>query len=148
MSTTLQEAPIVSNESNIILEIRSLFDHYASVFIDLVLGKRTDIDKLFDYFSTPLRIIAPTFHRVIMDNPSMIDQNALGGEIKRLQQAGLASSTLEKCQISVISPAAALVDTIWLRHDNAGSLIAKIGVAYFVTKTAEGWRITSVINTF
>ena len=147
MSTTLQDTPMVSNESNIILEIRSLFDQYATVFVELVLGKRADIDKLFDYFSTPLRIIGPTFHRVIMDNPAMIDQNALGGEIKRLQQAGLAASTLEKCQIRVISPAAALVDTIWLRHDKAGSLIAKIGVAYFVTKTAEGWRITSVINT-
>ena len=47
----------------------------------------------------------------------------------------------------MLNARAALVDALWVRRDGAGALMARFGVIYLVTLTADGWRITSAVDT-
>lgn len=147
MTTTLEHASTSAvDKSDILLQVRSFVEHYALTFVELVLEKQTNIAVLLNFFSAPLRVIGSNFNLVMSSNDAMIGENALGGEIKRLRQAGFATSKLDQYQVNIITPEVVLVDTVWLRYDVTGALMARIGVIYLVTMTTDGWRITSVIN--
>ena len=142
-----QDAIPVSGEAEIVLQIRELFRHYGPTFVDLAVGKRSDIDALLEFYGAPLRFVGPTFHLVMKDDAAITGPDGMGGEIDRLRRDGFAGSTLDRCEISVLNPRAALVDALWLRRDDAGALMARFAVIYLVTLTPGGWRITSAVNT-
>ena len=133
--------------SKLVLEIRKMFDRYGPTFVALTDGSRSDLDALLNFYSAPLRFIGPTFHMVMKDNDDITGPDGVGGEIARLKKAHLSGSTLDKFEVRVLNPRAALVDTIWLRRDGEGKLIARYGVTYLVALTGDGWRITSAVNT-
>jgi hypothetical protein len=72
--------------------------------------------------------------------------DGIGGEIGRLRHAHFGGSTLDKCDIRVLNPKAALVDALWLRRDEGGNLMERFGVIYLVALTSAGWRITSAVS--
>jgi len=137
----------VPGEAGITSQIREFFRRYGANFVDLTIGKRSDVDALLEFYGAPLRFIGSTFHRVMNDSAAITGADGMGGEIDRLRRAGFAGSTLDKCQISVLNSRAALVDALWLRRDGAGALMARFGVIYLMTLTTSGWRITSAVNT-
>ncbi|MGJ7506275.1 DUF6841 family protein [Variovorax sp. GT1P44] len=137
----------VPGEARMTSQIREFFERYGATFVDLALGKRTDVDALLEFYGAPLRFIGSTFHMVMNDSAAITGSEGMGGEIDRLRHAGFAGSTLDRCQISVLNSRAALVDALWLRRDGAGVLMARFGVIYLVTLTAGGWRITSAVET-
>ena len=134
-------------DSRIVAEIRAFFARYGSTFVDLAVGKRSDMDALLAFYGAPLRYIGPTFHIVMKDDATITGPDGMGGEIERLRQANFAGSTLDKCDIRVLNSRAALVDASWLRRDTSGEIMARFAVLYLMALTTEGWRITSVINT-
>src|SRR6202048_527619 len=134
------------SQSKIITEIRELFDRYGPTFVDLADGERSDLNALLDFYSAPLRFIGSNFHMVMKDNEALTGEEGIGGEIGRLRHAHFAGSTLDKCDIRVLNPQAALVDALWLRRDEAGNLMERFGVIYLVALTSAGWRITSAVN--
>jgi hypothetical protein len=134
-------------DSKLVSEIREMFDRYGRTFVELTDGSRSDLDALLDFYSAPLRFIGPTFHMVMKDNGDITGPDGVGGEIGRLHEAHLSGSTLDKFEVRVLNPRAALVDTIWMRRDADGKLIARYGVTYLVALTIDGWRITSAVNT-
>ena len=140
MSTTT--API---ESRIVAEIHDLFRQYGPTFVDLTIGKRSDLEALLDFYSAPLRFIGSNFHMVMKDGGSITGEEGIGGEIRRLRQSHFSGSTLDKCDIKVLNAQAALVDAVWLRQDSAGA-VARFSVMYLVAQTAKGWRITSAVD--
>lgn len=132
-------------ESRIVSEIQELFKHYGPTFVDLAIGKRSDLDALLNFYGAPLRFIGSTFHMVMKDRDNITGEEGMGGEIRRLQRGHFAASTLDKCVIDVLNAQAALVHAVWLRQDSGGA-VAKFNVLYLVAHTAEGWRITSAVE--
>jgi hypothetical protein len=142
-----QHAVSTPGEAEIISQLREFFQRYGATFVELAVGKRSDVDALLEFYGAPLRFIGSTFHMVMKDSAAITGADGMGGEIDRLRRAGFSGSTLDKCQINVLNPRAALVDALWLRRDSAGALMARFAVIYLVTLTTGGWRITSAVNT-
>ncbi|WP_166360321.1 hypothetical protein [Pseudomonas akapageensis] len=142
-----QHAIWVAGEAEIISRLRGFFQRYGATFVELAVGKRSDMDALLEFYGAPLRFVGSTFHMVMKDDAAIIGADGMGGEIDRLRCAGFAGSTLDKCQISLLNPQAALVDALWLRRDGTGAVMSRFGVIYLVTLTTGGWRITSAVNT-
>ena len=136
----------VPNESKIISDIHKLFDRYGPLFVDLAVGRRSDMDALLEIYSAPLRFIGSDFHMIMADKAAIIGKEGIGGYIYGLQNDNFGGSTLDKCDITVLNARAALVDAIWLRHDVAGDLLERFGATYLVALTSEGWRITSAVD--
>src|SRR6266853_4429744 len=147
MNRSEQKALLTANESNIVSDIHKMFERYGPTFVDLAIGKRSDMDALLEFYGAPLRFIGPTFHMVMKDNAAITGPDGMGGEIDRLRQANFAASTLDRCKINVLNDRAALVDALWLRRDAEGTLLARFAVIYLVTLATDGWRITSAVNT-
>src|ERR1700719_5399216 len=134
------------SQSKKIPEIREFFDRYGPTFVDLADGERSDLNALLDFYSAPLRFIGSNFHMVMKDEEDITGEEGIGGEIGRLRHAHFAGSTLDKCDIKMLNPQAALVDALWLRRDEVGNLMERFGVIYLVALTSAGWRITSAVN--
>ena len=132
-------------EAETISQLREFFQRYGATFVDLAIGKRADLDALLEFYGAPLRFVGSTFHMVMPDSAAITSADGMGGEIDRLRRAGFAGSTLDRCEIKVLNPRAALVDSLWMRRDGAGALMARFGVIYLVTLTTGGWRITSAV---
>jgi hypothetical protein len=147
MTPSKTSADLTVNESRIIADIHEMFGRYGPTFVELAVGKRTDMDALLDFYGAPLRFIGPTFHLVMQDNSAITGPNGMGGEIDRLRRANFGASTLDKCNVQVLNDRAALVDALWLRHDRSGALLARFAVTYLVALTKDGWRITSAVST-
>src|SRR6266849_8857406 len=147
MNRSEQKALLTANESNIASDIHKMFERYGPTFVDLAIGKRSDMDALLEFYGAPLRFIGPTFHMVMNDNAAITGPDGMGGEIDRLRQANFAASTLDRCNVSVLNDRAALVDALWLRRDDKGALLARFAVVYLVTLATDGWRITSAVST-
>ncbi len=133
------------SQSRIVAEIHELFEHYGPTFVELAIGKRSDLNALLDFYGAPLRFIGSNFHMVMKDDDAVTGEEGIGGEIRRLRHAHFAGSTLDKCDIKVLNAQAALVDAVWLREDAAG-VVARFSVVYLVARTAKGWRITSAVD--
>jgi uncharacterized NTF2-like protein DUF6841 len=142
---TLMNTLIATNHSQIVAEIRELFEHYGPTFVDLTIGNRSDFNSLLNFYGAPLRFIGSSFHMVMKDDDAITGEEGIGGEIRRLRHAHFAGSTLDKCEIKVLNARAALVDAVWLRQDSAGA-VARFSVLYLVAQTADGWRITSAVD--
>src|ERR1700730_9854291 len=147
MNRSEQKVLLTANESNIVSDIHKMFERYGPTFVDLAIGKRSDMDALLEFYGAPLRFIGPTFHMVMNDNAAITGPDGMGGEIDRLRRANFAASTLDRCNVSVLNDRAALVDALWLRHDAKGALIARFAVIYLVTLATDGWRITAAGQT-
>jgi len=147
MTESKTNADLPVNECKIVTEIHEMFGRYGPTFVDLAIGKRSDMNALLDFYGAPLRFIGPTFHMVMQDDSAITGPDGMGGEIDRLRQANFGASTLDKCNVNVLNDRAALVDALWLRHDTSGALSARFAVTYLVTLTTAGWRITSAVNT-
>jgi hypothetical protein len=142
-----QNGTLTPSTSKIISDIKEMFERYGPTFVDLAIGKRSDMDALLEFYGAPLRFIGPTFHMVMKDNAAITGPDGMGGEIDRLRRANFAASTLDRCKINVLNDRAALVDALWLRRDAKGTLLARFAVIYLVTLATVGWRITSAVNT-
>jgi len=142
-----QNGTSTASTSQIVSDINEMFERYGPTFVDLAIGKRSDMDALLEFYGAPLRFIGPTFHMVMKDNAAIIGPSGIGGEIDRLRQANFAASTLDRCDINVLNDRAALVDAVWLRRDAKGALLARFAVVYLVTLATDGWRITSAVST-
>jgi len=136
---------IAPSQSRIVAEIHELFEHYGPTFVELAIGKRSDLNALLEFYGAPLRFIGSNFHMVMKDDDAITGEEGIGGEIRRLRHAHFAGSTLDKCDIKVLNAQAALVDAVWLREDAAG-VVARFSVVYLVARTAKGWRITSAVD--
>ena len=147
MDQSKQNGASTASRSQIVCNINEMLEHYGPTFVDLAIGKRSDMDALLEFYGAPLRFIGPTFHMVMKDNAAIIGPAGMGGEIDRLRQANFGASTLDKCNVNVLNDRAALVDALWLRHDTSGALRARFAVTYLVALTKGGWRITSAVST-
>lgn len=134
-------------EADIKSRIGEMFERYGATFIDLASGKRDDIEALLEFYGAPLRFVGSTFHMVMIDDADITGPDGMGGEIDALRRAGFAGSALDRFEIKILNPKAALVDALWLRRDDASELMARFAVVYLVTLTPDGWRITSAVNT-
>ena len=147
MDQSKQNGTSTASTSQIVSDINEMFERYGPTFVDLAIGKRSDMEALLEFYGAPLRFIGPTFHMVMKDNAAIIGPSGMGGEIDRLRQANFAASTLDRCDINVLNDRAALVDAVWLRRDAKGALLARFAVVYLVTLATDGWRITSAVST-
>ncbi len=147
MNHSEQETASSANDSQIVSDIHEMFERYGPTFVDLVVGKRSDMKALLEFYGAPLRFVGATFHMVMKDDAAIIGPEGMGGEIDRLRQANFAGSTLDRCNVSVLNDRAALVDAVWLRRDAKGALLARFSVIYLVTRAKDGWRITSAVST-
>jgi hypothetical protein len=145
MSSALENVTYPWSESKIVSRIEEFFQSYGPTFVELADGERSDLDALLDFYGAPLRFIGPNFHMVMKENDDITGEDGIGGEIGRLRHAHFAGSTLDKCEIKVLNPQAALVDAVWVRRDSAGAAM-RFAVIYLMALTAEGWRITSAVN--
>lgn len=142
-----QETISAPGDAEVISQLREFFPRYGATFVDLAIGKRSDLDALLEFYGAPLRFVGSTFHMVMPDAAAITGPDGMGGEIERLRHEGFAGSKLDRCEIRVLNPRAALVDALWLRRDSAGAVMARFSVIYLVTLTADGWRITSAVST-
>jgi hypothetical protein len=147
MSVPGGEVTSMPGAHRIAADIQDMVCRYGQTFIELVVGKRSDTDALLDFYGAPLRFVGANFHLVMKDDAAVAGPQGMGGEIERLRQADLAESTLDNCEVNLLNERAVLVDAVWVRRDSRGALIARIAVKYLVTLVAEGWRITSMIDT-
>src|SRR5258708_35304580 len=129
MTPSKTSADLTANESRIIADIHEMFGRYGPTFVDLAIGKRTDMNALLDFYGAPLRFIGPTFHMVMQDNSAITGPNGMGGEIDRLRQANFGASTLDKCTVKVLNDPAAFVDAFWVRHGTEGGPLARFSGA-------------------
>jgi hypothetical protein len=146
MNTAESNADAEVEKTNITADIRKLFASYGPTFVELADGERSDVKALLDFYGAPLRFIGPNFHMVMKSDDDITGEEGMGGEIGRLRRAHFAGSTLDKCDIRVLNARAVLVDALWLRRDEAGSLMERFLVIYLVALTSAGWRITSAVN--
>src|SRR5258708_35391146 len=128
MTPSKTSADLTANESRIIADIHEMFGRYGPTFVDLAIGKRTDMDALLDFYGAPLRFIGPTFHMVMQDNGAITGPNGMGGEIDRLRRANFGASTVDKCNVKGLNERAGLVDALWLRHETKGALLGRFSL--------------------
>src|SRR5467141_1116879 len=147
MNQSEQKTASSANDSQIVSDIHEMFERYGPTFVDLVVGKRSDMDALLEFYGAPLRFVAATFHMLMKDDAAIIGPEGMGGEISRLRQANFAASTLDRYEVNVLNDQAALVDAVWLRRDVKGALMSRFAVIYLVTLATDGWRITSAVST-
>jgi len=147
MNHSEQKTASSANDSQIVSAIHEMFERYGTTFVDLVVGKRSDMNALLEFYGAPLRFVGATFHMVMKDDAAIIGPEGMGGEIDRLRQANFAASTLDRCNVSVLNDRAALVDAAWLRRDTKGALLERFSLIYLVTRATDGWRITSAVST-
>ena len=147
MNQSEQKTASSANDSQIVSDIHEMFERYAPTFVDLAVGKRSDMNALLEFYGAPLRFVGATFHMVMKDDAAIIGPEGMGGEIDRLRQANFAASTLDRCNVSVLNDRAALVDAAWLRRDTKGALLERFSLIYLVTRATDGWRITSAVST-
>ncbi len=147
MNHSEQKTASSANDSHIVSDIHEMFERYGPTFVDLVVGKRSDMNALLEFYGAPLRFVGATFHMVMKDDAAIIGPEGMGGEIDRLRQANFAASTLDRCNVSVLNDRAALVDAVWLRRDTKGALLERFSLIYLVTRATDGWRITSAVST-
>ncbi len=147
MNHSEQKTASSANDSHIVSDIHEMFERYGPTFVDLVVGKRSDMNALLEFYAAPLRFVGATFHMVMKDDAAIIGPEGMGGEIDRLRQANFAASTLDRCNVSVLNDRAALVDAVWLRRDTKGALLERFSLIYLVTRATDGWRITSAVST-
>ncbi len=147
MNHSEQKTASSANDSQIVSDIHEMFERYAPTFVDLAVGKRSDMNALLEFYGAPLRFVGATFHMVMKDDAAIIGPEGMGGEIDRLRQANFAASTLDRCNVSVLNDRAALVDAAWLRRDTKGALLERFSLIYLVTRATDGWRITSAVST-
>ncbi len=147
MNHSEQKTASSANDSHIVSDIHEMFERYGPTFVDLVVGKRSDMNALLEFYAAPLRFVGATFHMVMKDDAAIIGPEGMGGEIDRLRQANFAASTLDRCNVSVLNDQAALVDAVWLRRDTKGALLERFSLIYLVTRATDGWRITSAVST-
>ena len=147
MNHSEQKTASSANDSQIVSDIHEMFERYGPTFVDLVVGKRSDMNALLEFYAAPLRFVGATFHMVMKDDAAIIGPEGMGGEIDRLRQANFAASTLDRCNVSVLNDRAALVDAVWLRRDTKGALLERFSLIYLVTRATDGWRITSAVST-
>ncbi len=147
MNHSEQKTASSANDSHIVSDIHEMFERYGPTFVDLVVGKRSDMNALLEFYGAPLRFVGATFHMVMKDDAAIIGPEGMGGEIDRLRQANFAASTLDRCNVSVLNHRAALVDAVWLRRDTKGALLERFSLIYLVTRATDGWRITSAVST-
>jgi hypothetical protein len=133
--------------SAVVAHIHNFFDQYGSVFVDLAAGKRSDLEALLQFYGAPFRYIGEDFHKVMMDSAAITGPDGIGGEIAKLHHVHYSGSTLDTCEVTLLNNQAALVEATWLRRDQDGALMARFTVLYLVALTAEGWRITTAVNT-
>ena len=139
-------ASAASSRPNSISEIHELFERYGPAFVDLAVGKRSDMEALLDFYDAPLRFIGSSFHMVMKDKEDITGPDGIGGEIGRLRHAHFAGSTLDRCEVNILNARAAFVDAVWLRQDSTGA-VDKFSVIYLLGLTPQGWRITSAVDT-
>ena len=147
MNHSEQKTASSANDSHIVSDIHEMFERYGPTFVDLVVGKRSDMNALLEFYGAPLRFVGATFHMVMKDDAAIIGPEGMGGEIDRLRQANFAASTLDRCNVSVLNDRVALVDAVWLRRDTKGALLERFSLIYLVTRATDGWRITSAVST-
>src|SRR5260370_36833644 len=147
MNHSEQKTASRENASQIVYDIHEMFERYAPTFVDLAVGKRSDMNALLEFYGAPLRFVGATFHMVMKDDAAIIGPEGMGGEIDRLRQANFAASTLDRCTVRVLNDRAALVDAVWLRRDANGALLERFSVICLVTRATDGWRITSAVST-
>lgn len=147
MDRSKQNGVLTASVSKIVSDINEMFGRYGPTFVDLAIGKRSDMDALLEFYGAPLRFVGATFHMLMKDDAAIIGPEGMGGEISRLRQANFVASTLDRCEVTVLNDQAALVDAVWLRRDAKGALISRFAVIYLVTLATDGWRITSAVST-
>ncbi|MDL2410091.1 hypothetical protein PY650_31640 [Rhizobium calliandrae] len=146
MNQAAKRTSSIAAEPKVVSAIRELFKSYGPTFVDLANGKRSDVSALLNFYGAPLRFIGSDFHMVMKDDDEITGKDGIGGELARLHKVHFAESELDKCDINVLNPRAALVNATWLRRDSAGALMERFQVVYLVAQTQDGWRITSAIN--
>ena len=147
MSSAIEKpASAASSRSKAISEIHELFERYGPTFVDLAVGKRSDMNALLEFYDAPLRFIGSSFHMVMKEKEDITGEEGIGGEIGRLRHAHFAGSTLDKCDVKLLNARAAFVDAVWLRQDSTGA-VEKFTVIYLLGLTQQGWRITSAVDT-
>jgi hypothetical protein len=147
MPSSAQQKNTAPTKSAAVSDIHDFFERYGATFVDLAVGKRSDMQALLNYYSAPLRFIGPTFHLIMRDNAELLGPQGMGGEIEQLHREHFAGSHLDQCNINVLNDRAALVDALWLRRDSTGAIMARFKVIYLIALTKDGWRITSAVNT-
>ncbi len=118
MNHSEQKTASSANDSQIVSDIHEMFERYAPTFVDLAVGKRSDMNALLEFYGAPLRFVGATFHMVMKDDAAIIGPEGMGGEIDRLRQANFK-----------------------------GALLERFSLIYLVTRATDGWRITSAVST-
>src|SRR5260370_22654879 len=126
MNHSEQKTASRENASQIVYDIHEMFERYAPTFVDLAVGKRSDMNALLEFYGAPLRFVGATFHMVMKDDAAIIGPEGMGGEIDRLRQANFAASTLDPCNVSVLNDQAALVDAGWCRRGTQRTLVGRV----------------------
>jgi hypothetical protein len=98
MSSAIEKPASASNRSKAISEIYELFERYGPTFVDLAVGKRSDMNALLEFYDAPLRFIGSSFHMVMKEKEDITGEEGIGGEIGRLRHAHFAGSTLDKAR--------------------------------------------------
>ena len=126
-------------------EVREWYDGYLDTFTRLATGERTDLESVLGFFGVPLVIVAadrylalPTREATLSAAQTLIDQ---------LRRANYAGSTVHRLDIRPLNARAAFVEGVFSRHDREGNELERLGTAYLVARTDEGWRITSLVLT-
>src|SRR5260370_24689614 len=143
MNHSEQKTASSANDSQIVSDIHEMFDRYGPTFVDLVVGKRSDMNALLEFYGAPLRFVGATFHMVMKDDAAIIGPEGMGGEIDRVRQANFAASTLDRCNVSVLNARAALVDAVCVRRDINGALLARFSLIYPLIRETDGAHITA-----
>src|SRR5258708_36110124 len=102
MTESKTNADVAVNECKIVTEIHEMFGRYGPTFVDLAIGKRSDMNALLDFYGAPLRFIGPTFHVVMQDDSAITGPDGMGGEIDRLRQGEFRGAAAGKVHCNLV----------------------------------------------
>src|SRR5258708_31578896 len=94
-----QNATLTTSTSKIVSDIQEMLERYRPTFVDLAVGRRSDMEALLEFYGAPLRFIGPTFQIVMKDSAAIIGPTGIGGEIDSLQQTNFSESALDRSDI-------------------------------------------------
>ncbi len=126
-------------ESALTAEVKGAFDQYTESFS----AGRPDLVAQRSY-RVPVLFLRPTGLEV--DSTADAVKARFEGMFRTLSADGYARSEVSNLHISIFSEHAASVSGRFVRYRKDGSAIAEFGATFVFARTADGWRIVSMIS--
>ena len=138
-------SPYLTGNDDVEVEVRAWFLRYDEMLKALALSSRSDNGQILPFYSVPSSILGPKADMVMLSPAAIAGYGGVGARLDQFRRDGFESSTIVSLVIRLVNRRAAIVEASWERRYEGGQA-SVVGAVYAVSRSPEGWRITTVLS--